>query len=60
MNKFKSVYKILYKKYGPQGWWPLSKDKLHTKHHRGNPKNDRDILEICLGAILTQYFMFYY
>jgi len=54
MNKIKKIYKILYRKYGKQGWWPLSKDGLESKHHNGNPENEKDILEICIGAILTQ------
>ncbi len=50
----KKIYTNLYKEYGKQGWWPLSKNNLYTKHHNGNPKTEKDILEICLGAILTQ------
>jgi len=50
----KKLYNQLYKEYGKQGWWPLSKDNLYTKHHNGAPETEKDILEICLGAILTQ------
>jgi len=32
----------------------LSKDGLKSKHHNGNPKNDKDRFEIVVGAILTQ------
>ncbi len=54
MNKINQIYTTLYKTYGPQGWWPLSKGKLETKHHNGRPKNDKDRFEIIAGAILTQ------
>lgn len=54
MNKIKATYKILFRKYGKQGWWPLSKNGLHSRHHNGNPESEKDILEICIGAILTQ------
>ena len=48
------IYSILLKSYKPQGWWPLSKGKIQTKHHNGPPKNDKDRFEIIVGAILTQ------
>lgn len=50
----KIIYKILNKTYDQQGWWPISKNSLHPKHHNGPPKNDRDRFEIILGAVLTQ------
>ncbi|MCJ7571661.1 MAG: endonuclease [Candidatus Thermoplasmatota archaeon] len=41
------IYKILYKKYGKQNWWPVDK-----RYHK---KNDSDYrFEIIVGAILTQ------
>lgn len=48
------IYKSLLKAYGKQGWWPLSKNQLQTKHHQGNPKSLKDKFEITIGAILTQ------
>ncbi|MCX6707174.1 MAG: endonuclease [Candidatus Woesearchaeota archaeon] len=42
------------KKFGPQGWWPLSKGRMQTRHHSGPPKDDHDRWEIIVGAILTQ------
>ena len=50
----KNIYKVLYKSYGPQGWWPLIKYKK-ISYNPGQyvvPKNK--IFEICVGAILTQ------
>lgn len=41
------IYKILFKKYGKQNWWPVDK-----RYHK---KNESDIrFEIIIGAILTQ------
>ncbi len=40
MNQIKKIYSILYKKFGPQGWWPTS-----TKNKQ---------FEVIIGAILTQ------
>ncbi len=54
MSSIKTIYKILHKTYGNQGWWPLSKGKLETKHRNGRPRNDKDRFEIIVGAILTQ------
>jgi len=39
MNKIKQVYKILFKAYGPQYWWPCS---------------SKNKFEVIIGAILTQ------
>ncbi len=49
------TYEILFKKYGPQGWWPLTpKGSTESKHHQGRPKTERDRFEVMIGAILTQ------
>ncbi|MFC1722631.1 endonuclease III domain-containing protein [Nanoarchaeota archaeon] len=51
----KKIYNILYKAYGPQGWWPLTpRGGVESLHHQGCPQTDRDRFEICCGAILTQ------
>ena len=50
-----NLYDNLLKKYGKQGWWPLyNKISGKFEYFAGNPKNERQKLEICLGAILTQ------
>ncbi|MBU1976162.1 MAG: endonuclease [Nanoarchaeota archaeon] len=61
---YQKIFNKFYDSYGPQGWWPISgknrtgkaEDRpLHVpKHHNGPPKTENDILEIMLGAILTQ------
>ena len=59
------IYGFLLDKYGPQGWWPLleyegsnpTKTGSLKNYHPGDysyPKNDRQRLEICVGAILVQ------
>ena len=59
------IYQILLKKYGSQGWWPLIefagtnptlRGRL-TGYHPGNyelPSTEKEMLEVMLGAILTQ------
>lgn len=65
MNKIRKIYEILLKSYGPQGWWPLSdvygtnptKTGSLNGYHIGDytyPKNQKQIFEICIGAIATQ------
>ncbi|MEK6816474.1 MAG: hypothetical protein AABY09_02590 [Nanoarchaeota archaeon] len=54
MKELSLVYSLLLKEYGNQGWWPLSKDGLHSLHHKGAPASDKDRFEIMVGAILTQ------
>lgn len=48
------IYDQLFNAYGKQGWWPLSKGSLNTKHHNGKPCSDADRFEIIAGAVLTQ------
>lgn len=49
------IYSILLKKYGLQGWWPLISLKRRGSVYSGRPpKNDNELFEICVGAILTQ------
>jgi endonuclease-3 related protein len=55
MNQIKKIYSILYKTFGPQGWWPFTlENEFHPKHHGKSPKNDKQRFEIIIGAILTQ------
>ena len=50
----KKVYNKLHNAFGPQGWWPLTIKGFESKHHSGEPKNDKHRFEIIIGAILTQ------
>ena len=55
MNKIKKIYDILYKNYGPQGWWPLTERYKFIPEHKGKkPSSQQRKFEIIIGAILTQ------
>jgi endonuclease-3 related protein len=53
MNKIYKIYKLLYKTYGPQGWWPITGYGYH-KFDYSFPRDENEIFEVCLGSILTQ------
>ncbi len=60
-NIILSIYQRLFKKYGPQGWWPLldesSEKTLFCRYHPKDysiPKNNNQRFEIIVGSILTQ------
>jgi len=50
------IYKILLKEYGEQGWWPVTQENEIIPVYRKDNYNltEKQMLEICLGAILTQ------
>jgi endonuclease III related protein len=60
----RQLYQTLLQHYGPQGWWPLlitdgcsSDGDESAGYHPGDytyPRDDRQRLEICIGAVLTQ------
>ena len=52
MNKIQEIYNLLLKEFGKQGWWPLNNKYFHGNY--SYPLNEKEILEICIGAILTQ------
>lgn len=65
MTEIYKIYNILYKEYGPQGWWPFLNYKGSNKNKQGAtegyhilqynfPRNEDEIFEVCLGSILTQ------
>jgi len=65
MNKVIKIYDLLYKEYGPQGWWPFINYDGENFTKEGNtegyhildysfPRNKNEIFEVCLGSILTQ------
>lgn len=55
MNKLKEIYSILYKTFGPQGWWPVINNKtLLCEYGLNAPRNDSERFEICIGAVLAQ------
>jgi len=55
MNKVEEIYSTLLKNYKKQGWWPIFNVKKGISEYGLNaPRNDSDIFEIIIGAILTQ------
>ena len=58
MKKIKLIYKTLYSSFGPQYWWPVTKEgSIIPKYHKNIRLNEKQKLEICFGAILTQYMV---
>jgi endonuclease-3 related protein len=64
-NKIETVYSSLMNFYGPQGWWPVMSHNGHNPtmsgdfrgYHPGDysfPRSEKQVFEICIGAILTQ------
>ena len=54
MRKILNIYKKLHSNFAPQRWWPVTEEgKLHPEYS-GGPKNEKQKLEVCFGAILTQ------
>ncbi len=55
MNKILKIYEILYKKFGPQNWWPTTREgKDAPEYSRKVKLNEKEKWEIAVGAILTQ------
>ena len=50
-----TVYSLLFSKYKKQGWWPIySTENSCCEYGIKAPRNDADMFEIAIGAILTQ------
>lgn len=55
MHKLKEIYSKLYSDFGPQRWWPVTKEgEAVPKYHKNRNLTEKQKLEICFGAILTQ------
>lgn len=51
----KKIYIQLYSHFKPQNWWPVTKDnEITPNYHKSIKLNEKQKLEICFGAILTQ------
>lgn len=49
------IYNNLYSHFDPQYWWPVTKNyEIIPKYHKKTVLNEKQKLEICFGAILTQ------
>lgn len=54
-NKLKTIYFLLYSKYGPQGWWPLTaKGESAPEYFGKKPSTEQQVFEVIAGAVLTQ------
>ncbi len=49
-----NIYNALLEEYGSQLWWPTTSEGEIKPQYTGGPKSDKQRLEICIGAILTQ------
>ncbi len=50
-----SIYNKLQSHFTPQHWWPVTKEgELTPKYHKNIELNEKQQLEVCFGAILTQ------
>jgi len=51
----KQLYSQLYKKFGPQLWWPVTDaGEVKPTYKKRSKLTEKQKLEICIGAILTQ------
>ena len=50
----KRIYNALLKEYGFQGWWPVTPRGGSVPRYRGGPTNRAQVIEVMLGAVLTQ------
>jgi len=48
------IYEVFLNKYGKQYWWPVTKQGLTPKYNKKINLTEKQKLEICFGAILTQ------
>ena len=53
ISPLQKVYRILFDKFGPQGWWQLSDCGYHYGDYN-YPHNEKQIYEIIVGSILAQ------
>lgn len=55
MNELRRIYGVLLKSFGKQYWWPVTKEgEITPKYHKSVNLTEKQKLEICFGAILTQ------
>jgi len=57
LTDFEEIFAHLYEHYGPQGWWPVTREGSETPQYiKSNyeRRSREEQLEIIIGAILTQ------
>ena len=51
----KHIYSNLFSSFGPQNWWPVTlESEIIPRYHETIKLTEKQKLEICFGAILTQ------
>jgi endonuclease III related protein len=53
-KQIQKLFSLLSARYGPQGWWPVTPEEEHAPRYGVPNHNERQKLEIVIGAILTQ------
>ena len=53
-KKLKTIYEVMLKEYGKQGWWPTTPVGKLIPIYSGGPKTEKQQLEIIFGSLLTQ------
>jgi len=55
MDKLQTMYDLLLSHFGPQYWWPVTKEgEIIPKYRKNIILNEKQKLEICFGAMLAQ------
>lgn len=54
MGSIEKIHDILLGSFGPQHWWPVTEDGNFHPTYSNGPKNEKQQLEVCIGAILAQ------
>jgi endonuclease-3 related protein len=54
MQDLKVIYNKIHSHFGPQGWWPVTKEGKLIPEYSGGPKNEKQQLEVIFGSILAQ------
>lgn len=53
-HNIKTIFDLLYNQFGPQGWWPFTREYDQYPTYNGEEPNYRQKFEIATGAVLTQ------
>jgi endonuclease-3 related protein len=53
-DPFLRIFELLFTRFGPRGWWPVTPDAGGLPCYSGGPVNDRQRFEVAAGTILTQ------
>ncbi|MBR9676487.1 endonuclease III domain-containing protein, partial [Candidatus Woesearchaeota archaeon] len=54
MSELKKVFNKLFAHFGPQGWWPTTRQDKTSPEYIGGPNTEKEKFEVMIGAVLTQ------